>query len=71
MIGTAIGEIFLLLIPQSTPYYAFFSSRIVPLWRVETIDLIILNFSFTIQFNINPFTLLGIIVGAVFSLKKV
>lgn len=71
LIGTAIGEILLLLIPQNAPYYSFFSSRIVPLWSIETIDLVILNFSFTIQFNINPLTLIGLIVGSIFSLKKV
>jgi len=71
MIGTVIGEILLLLIPQNTIYYNFLSNHLTPVWNINSFDLIIFNISFTIKFNINSFTLLGLIIGSIFSLRKV
>jgi len=71
MIGTLIGEILLLFVPQNTNYYIFLSNHLTPIWNVNLLDLIIFNISFTIKFNINSFTLLGLIIGSIYSLKKV
>lgn len=71
MIGTCIGEILLLLIPQNTIYHNILSNSINPLWELKELDLIIFNISLKIKFNINPFTLLGLIIGSIFSLRKV
>ncbi|HOK56661.1 MAG TPA: DUF4321 domain-containing protein [bacterium] len=71
MIGSCIGEIILMFIPQGTIYYNFLSNHLSPVWEIKQLDLIIFNLSFSIRFNINSFTLLGLIIGSIFSLKKV
>ncbi|MFN4227313.1 MAG: DUF4321 domain-containing protein [Candidatus Ratteibacteria bacterium] len=71
MIGTCLGEIIQQLLPQHTPFYNFFSTNLSPIWEVKQLDLIIFNLSFSISFKINSFSLLGLIIGSVFSLRKV
>jgi len=70
MIGTAIGEILLLLIPQSTIYYKILSNHLTPIWSINNFDLVVFNLSLAIKLNINSLTLLGLIIGSVISLKK-
>ena len=71
MIGTVIGEILLLFIPQNTIYYNFLSNHLNPTWNINSLNLVIFNVSFTIKFNINSLTLLGLIIGSIFTLRKV
>ncbi len=71
MIGTCIGEMILLILPQHTTFYNFFSNHISPIWEIKQLDLIIFNLSFSIQFRINSFSLIGLVIGSIFSLKKV
>lgn len=71
MIGTCIGEILLFFIPQNNLFYNFLSNVINPVWNINSLDLVIFNLSFSIKFNINSFTLLGFIIGSIFSLRKV
>jgi len=71
MIGTATGEIINLFIPQTSNFYQFFTLKINPEWKISNFDIIILNLSLSLKFNINPFTLIGFIVGSIFSFKKV
>ncbi|MCM8762016.1 MAG: DUF4321 domain-containing protein [Candidatus Omnitrophica bacterium] len=71
LIGTAVGELLLLFIPQQGIFYEVLSSSIKPYWNVENLDLIVLSLKCGISFNFNVFTLLGIIAGSVFSLRRI
>ena len=71
LIGTAAGELALQFIPPDSYFHFFLSSVISPFWEIKKIDLIVMKFGFNIQFNINPLTLVGIILGSIFSLRKV
>ncbi len=71
MIGTCIGEFLLFFIPEGTVYYSYLSKSINPLWSIDNLDLIIFNLNFSLRFNINSFTLIGLITGAIYSLRKV
>lgn len=71
LIGTALGELLLLLVPQQGIFYEILSSSIKPCWNIENLDLIVLSLKCGITFNFNIFTLLGIIAGSVFSLWKI
>jgi len=71
LIGTALGEILLLFIPQQATIYEILSSSIKPSWNIENLDLVVLSLRCGISFNFNILTLLGIIIGAVFCLRKI
>ena len=71
LIGTALGELLLLFIPQQGAIYGILSSSIKPSWNIENLDLVVLSLRCGISFNFNMLTLLGIIIGAVFCLRKI
>jgi len=71
LIGTALGELLLLFIPQQGAIYGILSSSIKPCWNIEGLDLVVLSLRCGISFNFNILTLLGIIIGAVFCLRKI
>lgn len=71
LIGTAVGELLLLLVPTQGTFYEILSSSVKPCWSIENLDLIVLSLKCSISFNFNVFTLLGIIAGSVFSLRKI
>ncbi|MGI6596011.1 MAG: DUF4321 domain-containing protein [Elusimicrobia bacterium] len=71
LIGTALGELLMLVLPQGTIIYEVISAAIKPSWSIENLDLIVLSFRCGLSFNFNILTLLGITIGAVFSLRKI
>lgn len=71
MIGSCIGEILLFFTPPDTFFYNFMLKSTNSILSVDNLDLIILKISFSINFKINSFTLLGLIGGAIYSLRKV
>lgn len=70
LIGTALGELISMLVPQSSFTSTFFSTFIAPSWQVKKLDLIVFAVNFGIQLKINVLSLMGMIIGAVCSLKK-
>lgn len=71
LIGTALGELLLLFIPQQGAIYEILLSSIRPCWNIENLDLVVLSLRCGISFNFNILTLLGIIVGAIFCLRRI
>lgn len=71
MLGTALNELLLLFVPGHWVLYEVMSAAIKPLWSIEKLDLIVFTLNFGIRFNFNILTLLGIIIGCLFSLRKV
>ncbi|MCX8082616.1 MAG: hypothetical protein N3D17_04390 [bacterium] len=71
LIGTALGELLLLIVPNGTVIYEIISTSIKPCWCLENLDLIVLSLKCSISFNFNVVTLFGIMIGAIFSLRKV
>ncbi|MDD3726059.1 MAG: hypothetical protein PHI44_02540 [Candidatus Ratteibacteria bacterium] len=71
LIGTALGELLLLFLPQETTIYEVLSSSITPSWNIENLDLVVLSFRCSISFNFNILTLAGIVTGAILSLRKI
>ncbi|MCM8806395.1 MAG: DUF4321 domain-containing protein [Candidatus Omnitrophica bacterium] len=71
MIGTCIGEILLFFIPEKWYFYNLISKSLNPTWKINSLDLIIFNLSFSLIFKINLFTLVGLIIGAVYTLRKI
>ncbi|MCM8830382.1 MAG: DUF4321 domain-containing protein, partial [Candidatus Omnitrophica bacterium] len=51
--------------------YEVLSSSINHSWNVENLDLIVLSLKCGVSFKFNLFTLLGIIAGSVFSLRRI
>ncbi|MBN1445609.1 MAG: hypothetical protein JW957_05835 [Candidatus Omnitrophica bacterium] len=70
MIGTALNELLLLLVPGHWPAYEILASSLSPAWRVEELDVIVATFNFGVVFNFSILTLLGIITGCFLSLRK-
>ena len=71
MIGTALNELLLIFVPHQWSLYEVMRTAIKPEWNIENLDLIVLKFNFGIKFNFNILTLLGIITGCLFSLRRV
>ncbi len=71
MIGTALNELLLLLVPGHWAGYEILSSSMSPAWKVEELDVIVATFNFGIVFKFSILTLLGIITGCFLSLRKV
>ncbi|MCS7179756.1 MAG: DUF4321 domain-containing protein [bacterium] len=71
LIGTVIGEFIIYFTPTSFPYHQFLTFRLTPFFEVHQIDLIVFNLSFSFKFNFNFFTLIGLVIGSIFSLRKV
>ena len=71
LIGTATGELILLIVPETWKLYEILSATINPVWSVEQCDILILSFNLRISFNFNIMTLVGLITGCFFSLRKV
>jgi len=71
LIGTVIGEFIIYFFPNTSPYYSFLSFRLSPTWEVAHLNLIVFDFSFSFKFYVNLFTLVGLICGSIFSLRKV
>jgi len=70
LIGTALGELISMLVPESSFTSTFFSTFISPSWQLKKLDLVVFSVNFGIQLKINVLSLLGMIIGAVCSLKK-
>lgn len=71
LIGTALNALALQIIPQQWGLYEIMSASINPLWSVEKLDIIVFTVDFSISFNFTILTLLGIIVGCTYSLRKI
>jgi len=71
LIGTALGELILLIVPETWKLYEVLSATINPVWSIEQFDILILSFNLRISFNFNIMTLVGLITGCFFSLRKV
>ncbi|MCM8818768.1 MAG: DUF4321 domain-containing protein [Candidatus Omnitrophica bacterium] len=71
MIGSCIGEILLFFIHPGTFYYDFLSKSTNSILSINNLDLRIFKITFSINFKVNFFTLLGLIGGALYSLRKV
>jgi len=71
MIGTALNELLLLLVPGHWTVYELLSSVLNPVWSVDQLDLIVLTLNCGVTFNFSILTLLGIITGCFLSLRRI
>jgi hypothetical protein len=71
LIGTALNELLLLFIPGEWALHEIMSASIRPVWSIEKFDLIVFTLNFGIGFNFSILTLLGIIAGCIYSLRKI
>ncbi len=71
LIGTALNALVLQLLPQQSVIYNIMSVAINPLWSIEKLDLIVFTVNFGVSFNFTILTLLGIIAGCIYSLRKI
>ena len=70
LIGTAIGELLSLFLNSKSFLYHIFASGITPSWKIEKLDLIVATINLGITIKLNVMSILGMVIGAVFSLKK-
>ena len=70
LIGTAIGELLSLFLNSKGFLYHIFASGITPSWEIEKLDLIVATINLGITIKLNVMSILGMVTGAVFSLKK-
>jgi len=72
LIGTALGEIALFFIPNTSSFYSFLNSSISsPSFSINNFNLFVCSFSISIVFKITPATLIGLIVGCIYGTTKV
>jgi|LSQX01.3.fsa_nt_gb hypothetical protein len=71
LIGTAVGELLLQILPVTGKIYEIVSANLTPVWSVEKLDILILYITFKVGFNFNIMTFVGLISGCFFSLRKV
>ncbi len=71
LIGTALGELATLIIPETWKFHEILATSMTPVWSIDKLDIIILAVNFCISFKFNIVTLAGIIAGCIFSLRKV
>jgi len=70
LIGTTIGELLGLLVGEGTRMYSFFDLGINPSFGPTTLNLIIMSITFGIKAKINLCGVLGMLLCAVFALRK-
>ncbi|MCK9266593.1 hypothetical protein M0P98_06920 [bacterium] len=71
LIGTAVGELLLQILPVTGKIHEIVSANLTPVWSVEKLDILILYITFKVGFNFNIMTFVGLISGCFFSLRKV
>jgi len=70
LIGTALGELIYILVPTSSYLSHLFSTSVFPAWEMKKFDLIVLDMNFVIQFKLNILSVIGMVLGAFYSIKK-
>lgn len=71
LIGTVLGEIACVFIPANSVFYNLLTTSVTPLWHLEKLDLVVLVLGISLQIKITLTGLLGMVTGAVFSLRKI
>lgn len=69
-IGTTIGELLGLLVGEGAKMYPFFSLGTSPSFGPATLNLIIVSITFGIKAKVNLCGVLGMLVCAIFALRK-
>ena len=71
LIGSAVGELISVILPEGTAMASVFSVAAAPTWAVDNLDLTVLLLSFSFTLRLTLFTALGAAVGLVFGLRFV
>ncbi|GEM_PF-4272817 len=71
LVGTALGELLVLTVPETWRFYSIISASTTPSWNIEKIDILILSAGFRVNFHFNIMTLAGLVAGCLVSLRRV
>ncbi|MCK4244971.1 MAG: DUF4321 domain-containing protein [Candidatus Omnitrophica bacterium] len=70
LIGTTVGELLGLLVGEGTKMHSFFNLGLTPSFSPTTLNLIIMSITFGIKAKITLCGVLGMLLCAVFAIRK-
>jgi len=70
LIGTAVGQLILLFLKDKSYLYHIFSSWVSPSWKIDKLDLIVATVNLGISIKLNIMSIVGMVTGAVFALRR-